>query len=102
MDTYQGDATVLVGDATYDVTADLRSETEQLTVETFGSTSTMDGLTSWGGSLTVPDDEMVWAIHDAREARLRLPSGCEGTFLGGDSTYGSGNLKIKGSGSAPF
>ncbi|WP_189106225.1 hypothetical protein [Streptomyces camponoticapitis] len=102
MTTYQGEATVIVNAVEYEVTADLRVETEHVGFIAGGMRQTVEGLRSWGGTLTVQGPDAAWSISDADMARLRLPDGREGEFLVSAGDFSTGPLVITGSGAAPF
>jgi hypothetical protein len=89
MTTYQGPATVTSGGTEYPVTADL-------TLFTTG------GLKEWNGTVTASGEAAAWEIfNDNEETRLSI-DGREGVFLAGTFDADSAELRVQGSGPAPF
>lgn len=89
MTTYNGPATVVASDIEYTVTAELAITTD-------------GGLREWHGTLTAPDEATAWAIFNSNDTRLRLGDGRKGSFIAGAFDADSAELRIQGSGPAPF
>lgn len=101
MRTYRGGATVIVGEAEFDVVVELRSKTDRGMVRTMGGSSPVTGLTSWGGTLETDDEGAAWEILNGGVVRIRLPDSSEGEFMVSGGTLGE-SLRITGSGNPPF
>lgn len=103
MSSYHGDAQVVIGEAEYNVTADLHGGTDKIVIRSAGNPDeVLDGLSYWGGHLAVEDDGVAWAIHEAGRALLRLPNGETASFIASGGVVGATRVDITGSGPAPF
>ncbi|MEU5394527.1 DUF4873 domain-containing protein [Streptomyces tibetensis] len=100
MGTYQGDATVIVGDATYDVVVDLKSKTPRSLVNHFAGSSPVTGSPVWGGTLETDDESAAVEMMRGEGVRIRLPDGSEGDITV-DGTVGE-TLDVIGYGAPPF
>ncbi|MEU9861318.1 hypothetical protein AB0D99_10600 [Streptomyces sp. NPDC047971] len=98
MATYEGPATVTADGAEYDVQASLELTTDSVPVP---GRAPMQGLPSWHGTLHVTDDEAEWNIFQADEKSIQI-DGRVGQFITTNSQVGTGEIVIKGSGTAPF
>jgi hypothetical protein len=102
MRLYDGPATVITPDGEYEVTAHLMTTKGSHRVRGMGGgTSSLKGLDSWGGVLTVDDDGSAWAIWQAEDPELKLPEGGRGRFITVSSRVGEG-IEIKGNGASPY
>lgn len=95
---YVGPAEVLIDDTEHHVTADLWTHTDTVHV-TPGQT--MDGLKSWGGTITGLNEAAAWELSQGDTCRLRVGDR-EGDFIPADGNLNGGPLGIQGSGPAPF
>ncbi|MER6487631.1 hypothetical protein ABT264_29250 [Streptomyces virginiae] len=103
MSSYRGEATVVIGEAEYDVTADLHSDTDQVVIQSSGRPAeVLHGLSHWRGSLDVEDDGVAWAIYEAGQAALRLPGGKTATFHARGGVIGSTRIDITGTSPVSF
>lgn len=101
MGTYQGPATVTVDGVEHEAEADLRSDSGRQQVRSFGASSSVQGLVSWGGTLDLDDDGAAWAILNGGVLTLTLPTGAQGQFLARHYSVG-GPIVIRGNGAPPF
>ncbi|WP_255951556.1 DUF4873 domain-containing protein [Streptomyces odontomachi] len=89
MTTYDGPATAIVSGTEYPVTA-------SLTVTTDGS------LKEWHGTITARDEAAAWEIYNDDHTKLRIGDHREGVFLAGTFNADTAELRVQGSGPAPF
>lgn len=90
MDSYQGNATLLVGDTEIPVTAELEADRS-------------GPFDDWGGRVRTSDsDEDFYLAMDSDEVKIRLEDGREGTVVPTGTSVGSGVLTVSGSGPIPF
>ncbi|WP_086765391.1 DUF4873 domain-containing protein [Streptomyces bobili] len=89
MTTYDGPATAIVRDAEYPVTADLAITTD-------------GGLQEWHGTITAESEEAAWAIFNDNDTKLRIDDHRSGNFIAGTFNADTAELRIQGSGPAPF
>jgi hypothetical protein len=90
MTTYDGPATVATEGAEHQVTAQLTTE------------ATHDGLKEWHGTLTAQDEAAAWAIFNSNDTSLRISDDRKGSFIAGTFNADTAELRIQGSGPAPF
>ncbi|MGP3983615.1 hypothetical protein [Streptomyces sp. KR80] len=98
---YDGPAVVLADGVTYPCHATLQGRTPRGRFHAFGATSSARGIEDWGGVLNVEGEAAAWSVQDADDRRLRIGDR-EGAFnvVGGSLAFGE--LRIRGSGRAPF
>jgi hypothetical protein len=89
MTTYDGPATVIASDAEHPVTAEL-------------AITANGGLKEWHGTITAQDEPAAWAIFNDNDTKLRIGDGREGNFIAGTFNADTAELRIQGSGPAPF
>lgn len=100
---YDGTVWVVVDDVEHTLMAMLKGRVEKITVETFGRKETLNGLTSWGGTLVAESEEAAQNLARAGELLLRTEDGREGTaIVSGHSAARAGRLSVTGSGPPPF
>ncbi|QIP88202.1 hypothetical protein GLX30_33990 [Streptomyces sp. Tu 2975] len=108
MGVFEGDVTVVAGDAEYTARAVLRSWTGQ---PEDAAPDPLPGMSAdvvaalsadWNGTLEVADDKVVEGIMGADAPRLRLPDGRVGEFTVAHRYIGTAHLMIEGSGQPPF
>ncbi|MEV6299215.1 DUF4873 domain-containing protein [Actinoplanes sp. NPDC051861] len=87
---------------TYEGPAVLVTSSHEIAVEVALRVDQIRGLATWHGDVTADPTEDFWSVLQARQGRLRLPNGAEGMFIPARTVIGSGQLKITGSGTAPF
>ncbi|MET9411593.1 hypothetical protein ABZX90_38515 [Streptomyces sp. NPDC002935] len=101
MSTHEDDSATVVADGIeYPCHAKLRRITDQHESQAFATKASSEGLTSWGGTLTVQGD--AYAVYQAEDLQLRT-NGRTGTFViapGGN--LGEGVLRINGNNAPPF
>lgn len=108
MGVFEGDVTVVAGDAEYAARAVLRSWTGQPENAATDPVPVMSEdvaavlSADWNGTLEVADDEVVEGIMGADAPRLRLPDGRVGDFTVAHRYIGTAHLMIEGSGQPPF
>jgi hypothetical protein len=108
MGVFEGDVTVLAGDAEYAARAVLRSWTGQTENAATDPVPVMSEdvaavlSADWNGTLEVADDEVVEGIMGADAPRLRLPDGRVGDFTVAHRYIGTAHLMIEGGGQPPF
>ncbi|MEX3206054.1 hypothetical protein [Streptomyces acidiscabies] len=90
MTRYEGPATALAGGIEYPVTAEL-------------AISTDGGLKEWSGTITAEGEEAAWAIFNENNTTLlRIGDARSGVFITGTFNADTAELRIQGSGPAPF
>lgn len=89
MTTYNGPATAITSDTEHPVTAQLAITADQ-------------GLKEWGGIITAHDEAAAWAIFNDNDTKLRINDDREGDFIAGTFNADAAELRIQGSGPAPF
>ncbi|KJK40238.1 hypothetical protein UK15_07760 [Streptomyces variegatus] len=90
MTTYQGPATAIAGGTEYPVTADLAIATDGF-------------LKEWSGTIIAEDEGAAWAIFNEDDTTaLRIGEERSGVFIAGTFNADSAELRIQGSGPAPF
>ncbi|ALC25256.1 hypothetical protein ACH46N_29080 [Streptomyces pristinaespiralis] len=108
MGVFEGDVTVVAGDAEHAARAVLRSWTGQ--PEDVASDA-VPGMSEdvpaalaadWNGTLEVADADVVEGIMGADAPHLRLPDGRVGDFTVAHRYIGTTHLMIEGSGRPPF
>ena len=74
----------------------------QLAVEASLRVEQAQGLASWMGHVDASPSEDFWSVIEDGSGVLRMPDGQEGAFIPAGTVAGSGQLRITGSGPAPF
>ncbi len=84
--------------------ANLHDEVDRERIRKLGTSTVVQGLISWRGTLELADEPAARNILKGGVSRLRLRDGREGDFTvsKAESDPSSGHLVITGSGLAPF
>jgi len=88
MTTYEGSATVIADGAEHQVAAQLAIATDDSTKE-------------WSGTVVAHDEAAAWAIYNCNDTKLRTDSR-EGEFIAVAFNADTAELRVQGSGPAPF
>lgn len=99
MALYDGPAVVYADEASYPVTAHLRSGTD---AERLGPEDPGTVRSQWHGTLEVADSEAAGSMYHASRLILRVEDGARGDFVAVGADLNAGVLDILGVGGAPF